>query len=200
MGIKIFNRNYFQMPCISCWSHCILSQTPAELGNTIVILWDIHEHRSIPLPRSTLLGLGVAIDPHLICRLVPDFNIPTCHIIGYQEILNLMCLVRLELEAGPLISNLMLAWLSWYKILCSTVNPKSSIKYLLHSVPRLYLSRKNSWYLFSAWRTYYLSPPYRTSWRPLQSQCVLSEASTSQCTVPKLSTSSVSFMCFVSFR
>ena len=44
-----------------------------------------------------------------------------------------VCFVCFELDRGPLINSRMLDWLSWCRILCSTVYPCASIKYFVHN-------------------------------------------------------------------
>ena len=121
-----------------------------------------------------------------------------------------MCFVCLELDRGPLINNPRLDWLSWCRMLWSTVLPYASIKYLIHnfcrrklSVLTISVSVELLVFVFCPLHILAVAPFPRVSAppvHPLQPSCTWCNASIHQFKVLKLSTSSVNFMCVVPFR
>ena len=98
-----------------------------------------------------------------------------------------MYFVRFELDRGPLINNCMLDWLSWCRLLCSTVYPCASVQYFFHntcgrisSVPTIYVSVELLVFVFCLLYILVVSPFPRVSeppMCPLQSLCTWCDAS-----------------------
>ena len=150
--------------------------------------------------RSTLIMLANIPTPYLYPQFCPSPG----------RILPFICFVCFELDRGPLINNLMLDWLSWCRILCSTVYPCASMKYFVHnacgrisSVPTISVSVELLVFVFCPLHMLVVAPFPRVSTPPvcpLQWLCAWCDASINQFKVLTLSTSSVNFMCFVPFR
>ena len=122
----------------------------------------------------------------------------------------LMSFVLFKLDRGPLLKTCMYDYLSLCRILCSTVYPCTSMKYLVHSaykrilsVPTIYVSVELLVLFCCPLQILFIAPFPRVSAPPvcpLQFLCIWGDASIHQFSVLNLSTSSVSFMCFVPLR
>ena len=115
-----------------------------------------------------------------------------------------MCFVPFDLDRGLLINNCILDWLSWCRILCSTVYPCASMTYFVHnacgrisSVLTIYVFVELLVFGVCLLQILDTAPLPRVNALPrylLQSSCTWYNASINQFSVLNLSTSSVSFM------
>ena len=86
----------------------------------IIVNGTVHEHGLVLPEGSALFGLVQDIYPHHFSGAILYHDDPLFNAISNKEISSIDVLGLFVLENLPFTSSLIVAWLSWYRIICST--------------------------------------------------------------------------------